>query len=139
MLSGKYSPLVDDLVQDLGLEVLFQAMARGDVYLLAIAWDVLLAILEDLETILYRQDILRDFLKNASLLREMYDISVQAIEAKRKASFGGIFSRYPSSVLAGAVRVLQSLVDMLEKLRRIADTYACRVTSEGLRRFFGML
>lgn len=135
----KFSPFIDDLVKDLELEVLLNAMARGDEDIFEIAKNVLLTSLDDLETILYRQDILKDCLENASLVRDMYALSVRAIEAKRKASFGGIFSRYPSSILAGAVRVLQSLVGMLEELRRVADEYAHQFTSKGFTRFFTML
>lgn len=137
--SGKCSPLVDDLVKDLELEVLLRAMACGDEHLFKVAKEVLLAGLDDPETILYRQDILRDCLKHAPLVRKMYDISIQAIEAKRKASFAGIFSRYPSSILAGAVRVLQPLVDMLEDLRHIADAHIHEFVSQGFVRFFTML
>ncbi len=136
---GKRSPLVDDLVKDLELEVLLHAMACGEECLLEVAKEILLASLDDPEIILYRQDILRDCLKHASLVRRMYDMSVQAIEVKRKASFGGIFSRYPSSILAGAVRVLQLLVDMLENLRHIADEHAHEFKSRGFKRFFTML
>ncbi|MEN3203717.1 MAG: DNA mismatch repair protein MutS, partial [Atribacterota bacterium] len=137
--SGKRSSLVDDLVKDLELEVLLRAMACGDEHLFKVAKEVLLAGLDDPETILYRQDILRDCLKHVSLVRRMYDISVQAIEAKRKASFAGIFSRYPSSILAGAVRILQPLVDMLEDLRHIADEYVHEFESKGFTRFCTML
>ena len=55
------------LVQDLELQVLLDAMAGGNGFLLEVAKSaVLLGAPNDVETILYRQAILRDCLKNRS-------------------------------------------------------------------------
>ena len=49
-----------DLIQDLGLNALFDAMAMGDEFLFEVAKKIVLTSENDLDTILYRQDILRD-------------------------------------------------------------------------------
>jgi DNA mismatch repair ATPase MutS len=135
----RFSPLVEELVEDLELEVLFTAMALGDDYLHRVARAALLSSLHDIDTILYRQAILKDCLNNASIIKAMYALVVKAVESKKRTYLGGIFSRYPSSILSGAVELLQVFVEMLRELRSFADRYAHRFTSEGFVRFFTML
>lgn len=73
------------LVKDLELNPLFRAMALGDEFLFEVAKKVVLTGLNnDLHTIHYRQEILRDGLKNPSVLRELYNVAVEAIEAEKK-------------------------------------------------------
>ncbi|WP_231293826.1 hypothetical protein [Thermoanaerobacterium thermosaccharolyticum] len=55
------------LVQDLGLNVVIDVMAQGDEFLYDVAYKVILTSLNDIDEILYRQDILRDCLKNPSV------------------------------------------------------------------------
>ena len=52
------------LTQDLELNTLFNAMAQGDAFLLGVAKKPVLFSLSDPDTILYRQNILRDCLNN---------------------------------------------------------------------------
>jgi hypothetical protein len=53
------------LTQDLELNTLFNAMALGDVFLFEVAQKTFLFSLSDLDTILYRQNILRDCLNGS--------------------------------------------------------------------------
>jgi DNA mismatch repair ATPase MutS len=48
-------------------------------------------------------------------------------------------SKYPDSVLRRSIEVLQIFVDMLKKLRHIADEHAATFESEGFTAFFAML
>ena len=82
------------LTQDLELNTLFNAMALGDKFLFEVAKKAVLSSLNDLDTILYRQNILKDCLKNPSIVRDIYDIAIESIENKRK-HWLGIFSSYP--------------------------------------------
>ena len=58
-LQQKFPPNEQALTQDLELNTLFDAMALGDKVLLEVAKKAVLSSLTDLDTILYRQDILR--------------------------------------------------------------------------------
>ena len=138
-LSEKVSPLLEELVKDLELNLLFETMGGGDDYLSKVARAALLFSLHDIDAIHYRQEILKDCLKNASVVRDMYALTVETIESRKRAYLGGIFSHYPSSILSGALELLQLFVEMLRKLRSFADRYISRFDSEGFRRFFGML
>lgn len=126
------------LKQDLGLDVLFSAMSLGDKFLYEVAEKaVLTGMNNDLETILYRQHILRDCLKNPSIIRNIYEIAIESIESKKKS--WGYFSKYLPAVLSGSIEVLQILVDMLKKLKNIADEHGDKFESEGFKTFFAML
>ncbi|MDI6619785.1 MAG: DNA mismatch repair protein MutS [Clostridiales bacterium] len=127
------------LTQDLELDTLFDAMASGDKFLFEVANKAVLSGLNnDLDTILYRQNILKDCLKNSSIVRDIYDIAVESIESEKK-NYWGLFSNYPSSILHRSIEVLQMFMDMLKKLRTIADEHADKFESEGFTAFFAML
>ena len=126
------------LTQDLGLDTLFSAMSLGDKFLFEVAEKaVLTGLNDDLETILYRQHILMDCLKNSSIVRNIYDIAIESIESRKKS--WGYFSKYLPAVLSGSIEVLQILVDMLKKLKNIADEHNDKFESEGFTAFFSML
>lgn len=132
-------PLADDLVQDLGLQSLFTAMAGEDAFLLQVAKTAVLCSLHDVEAIRYRQDILRDCLANSAVVRGMYDLAVEAVGEVRKHYYWGLFSHYPGSILHGSVEVLRMFVGTLRRLRRTAETQAEKFKSEGFRTLFAML
>lgn len=127
----------DALVQDLELDILLAAMAADDEFLLEVARKSLLLSLNTVDSIRYRQDILRDCLTHPEVIREVYDIAVEAIIAeKRKLSF---WSQSADSILSRSVDVLRTFVPLLRRLRSIADKHAVHFRSEGLVRLLGML
>lgn len=126
------------LAQDLELNILFNAMARGDQFLLDIAQKALLCGTDDLETIRYRQDILKDCLKNPAIIREMYQIPIDSGENK-KLRWMGFFTRYPGGILKNAIEMMELFVGLLRHLRAIADEHFGKFESEGFRTFFTMI
>jgi hypothetical protein len=131
-------PFVEDLVQDLGLEGLFKAMAGDDPFLRQIAKTALLGSLRNVEEIRYRQEILRDCLANPAVVRGIYDLAVAAVEGERK-HYWGLLSRYPGAILNRAVNVLRSFVALLRRLRQVAEIEEEKFQSEGFRSLFAML
>ncbi|MGC1757369.1 MAG: hypothetical protein WA805_30095, partial [Trebonia sp.] len=81
----------EELIQDLELTTLLQAMAAGDKFLTGVSQQVLLACLRDPEAIRYRQRVLADCLAQPEVIRQMYDIAVGALQDKRHlwGGFGG--------------------------------------------------
>ncbi len=126
------------LTQDLELATLFNAMAQDDAFLREVAERAVLCSLNDVDTILYRQAILKDCLKNPAIVREIYTIAVEAIQNEKK-TYWGYFSKYPDAILHRAIEVLQMLVGMLKRLRAIADEHAGEFESEGFAALFAML
>jgi hypothetical protein len=86
----------------------------------------------------YRQHILADCLEQTAIDGEIYAIAVEAIEREKRV-WGGILGRHPDALLRRSAEVLQLFVDLLKRLRQIADEHADSFRSEGFRRFFGMI
>jgi DNA mismatch repair ATPase MutS len=126
------------LRQDLGLDVIINAMARGDQFIWDVTMVALLQNVTDSETIRYRQQAHVDCQRNARITREMYQIAIEAIEGERK-NYWSFFARYPSGILNRAVEVLRMFVGILKRLRHIADQHADEFHFEAFCQLFSML
>jgi hypothetical protein len=128
-----------DLIQDLELTTLLQAMAAGEKFLFEVSVKVLLAGLNDPEAIRYRQRVLTDCLAQPEVIREMYAVAAGAVEDKRPLWYYGSKYQSPSSNLSGAVAHLEAFVARLRQLRKIADDNIWKVRSDGMRTLFATL
>jgi hypothetical protein len=133
------SPHANELTRDLELTTLWVAMAGNDQFVFEIARSAILSgVHNDRGTILYRQDVLRDCLGNPEIVRDLYALSVEAILAEKRPYFG-FLGRFPSSILYGSVELLQMQMDMLRKLRAIADVHGGRFESKAFAALFALL
>lgn len=129
----------EDLAQDLEIDTLLDAMAEGDDFLREVAHRAMLSSLaKDVETIRYRQDVLRDCLEHPDVIRQLYDLSLESLERRREL-YLWISSSHPSSTLSSAVRLLQAFNEILMKLVHVARTQASSFNSEGFRKLFAMI
>ena len=128
------------MVQDLELETLFQAMARGDEFLYEVIVPAVLSSLDVSEIITYRQEILRDCLNHPAVVRQIYQIPIQFMERKRE-HWWSTWGRHssPGGILSGARGLLELSVDLLRALKQIADEHAEEFESPGFGRFFAMI
>jgi hypothetical protein len=130
----------EDLTQDLELTTLVGAMGNGDKFLLDVTYRVVLASLADAEAIAFRQRVLADCLQHPDVIREIYALAVEAIEGGRRGWYFSPSERSsPDTILHWALGIMQHLVGVLGKLRRVADEHAESFRSDGFRRFFAML
>jgi hypothetical protein len=128
----------DVLTQDLELPTLWNQMADGDEFLFETAKRILLTSLTDPEEIRYRQDVLGDCLAQPDIVRHLYALALEALENERKV--GGFWSGAgPDRILSRSVQILKLHVELLRRLRQIADEHAPQFRSQGFRRFFAML
>ena len=130
-----------ELTQDLELDTLFIAMARGDYFLQDAAKKVIFSGLKDgQDPILYRQSILKDCLKNPAIVRNLYKIAEDAMETKQKNHWGWLLENSnPAYVMSVSVGALQMFVGSLKQLRAVADEHADKFESEGFKTLFAMI
>ena len=127
------------VTQDLEVNTLLHAMAGDDEFLTDVARKALLSGFgNDADTILYRQKIVKDCLKNPEAVTQLYSLTVVAIGSAKRV-WWGMSSHYPGSMLGGAIDLLEHLLGMLRKLRDIAEEVAGRFESEGFTALFTML
>ena len=136
----KLLPNEEALTQDLELNTLFNTMASGNKFLFEAARQAVLSGLQDdLETIRYRQAVLKDTLRNHSVVKIIYDVAVEAIEHEKQLWWGIFSKNYPSGTLYSAVELVQMFMGKLSQLKRLADEHSDKFESEGFRTFFAML
>jgi hypothetical protein len=132
-------PTSDDvLTQDLELHTLWNAMAAGDEFLFETAKRALLSPLTEPEAIEYRQRVLADCLEQPAVVRQIYALAIEALENERQAGVPWHTDK-PDSILRRSVQILALQVDVLKRLRLIAEEHGPRLRSEGFTRFFSML
>ncbi|MGC1372443.1 MAG: hypothetical protein WA824_09935 [Candidatus Sulfotelmatobacter sp.] len=118
---------------------MLRAMAGADEFVFEVAQQALLAGLRnDVDTILYRQAILRDCLKNAAVVRGLYDLMTAVAEETRR-QWWTLSGTYPSSMLYGSVDLIEIFLHVLRKLRSAAEENESNFESEGFRLLFAML
>jgi len=125
------------LTQDLELNTLCGAMAAGDAVLFELAKRGVLCSLQDPEAIVYRQQVLGDCLAQPALVRELYEIAVEAIKAEQRV-WSGMYGS-PTTTLNRSVQVMGLFVSALHTLRAFADEHAAKFRSGGFSRLFAML
>jgi DNA mismatch repair ATPase MutS len=131
-------PGAEELRHDLELKTLQGAMAAADEFLFEIAGRALLASLTDAEEIAYRQAALQDCLHNPAVVRDLYEIAVEAIGSEKRVYYG-FFSRSPGMILHRSVEVLALLLESLRRLRGLAEKHAGEFRSDAFTRFFAMV
>jgi DNA mismatch repair ATPase MutS len=113
-------------------------MALDDKFLFDVAKKALLTSLTDLNTIRYRQNILRDCLNNSSAIKEIYDIAGEAINNRQKF-YWGFSSKYPHTILYVSIEAMEMFIDMLKKLKNVVNKNEDKFESEGFANLFKML
>jgi len=127
-----------DLVADLGLSWLFQAMARGDEIVGDVCRSALGQSVTDVATVHYRQAALRDALANPDAVRALYQLAASTVEDERKHYFG-LFRNHPDTILRRSVEVMRLFAERLRRLRDIAAEQVARFESGAFDRLFLML
>lgn len=125
-----------DLIQDLGLDMLFCSMANGDEFIYEISKKVILSgIGNDIQTIEYRQSVLKDCLANPQIVSEIYAIVIETIEKERK-DYWGWSDKYPSAILDRARGLLEMYTLMLRELKKVVEKNMRSFKSEAFLNLF---
>jgi len=127
------------LTQDLELNTLLGAMADGDRLIYEVSRAAIFSGFQnDVSTILYRQEVIRDCLANPERIRALYALTVEATD-NTKRMWWDLSSQYPDSVLFGAISLLEFLRESLRKLRQLAEEGANQFESKAFLTLFPML
>jgi MutS domain V len=126
------------LTADLELDTLFTAMAVKDPLVLQVVKKAMLtAAANDLATIYYRQAALKDCIRRPEVVRQLYGLAVESSERQRK--IWSTFREYPSGLLDSSVQRMVAFVDVLKRVRALADLHAAQFRSEAFLRLFTTL
>jgi MutS domain V len=128
-----------DLASDLELNVLLLAMADGDKFLYGVARLGLHSGLTSPGEIAYRQHVLADCIAQPDVVRELYDLAIEAINAEKEVLGWALFRDSPDSIVHRTPQLLKLYVAAFRRLRSIADAHAAGFRSEGFTRFFARI
>ncbi len=123
------------LIEDLQLESIFHIMGDGSDFIYDIVKVGILSLLTEKETILYRQEVVKDVLSNLNTIEKLYELSKEARDAEKKSRFG-FFTHYLGGVLYSSIELMRLLLDLLKKLRKIAIENKDSFSSIGFKNFF---
>ena len=113
---GELSEHQRDLVDDLGLDLLLDAMAAGDEHVRRVCSAWLLAGLEDVEEVGRRQGVVADALAHPEVVAAMYAAIGSGLETARRSS-AGLYRESPEPVVRRSVERLRVHLDILRRLR----------------------
>lgn len=127
------------LSRDLALDRIFAAMAKGDEFILDV---VKKAIFQGpgngAATVTHRQHVLADAIAQSQVIRDLYGLSGEYIEIRRKHWLGSL-SRYPEWTLHWATDLMKDLMAVIHRLRSISDMHGRDFSSAEWSRFFTMI
>ncbi len=131
-------PNEDDLLRDLELDSLLQAMAVKDELVRNVTKAALMAATStDVATIEYRQAVLKDCLSNPEIVRQLYALTEEAFLHIKK--IWTRFREYPSGSLEDSVERMRIFTNVLKKIRSLADRHSASFRSAGFSNLFTML
>lgn len=108
----------EQLLEDLDLKPILEAMAGKDEFIGKVVSGALLSGVGDTDTVLYRQEALKDALANPQPVRQAYEALTASIEEGRKKVFW-ITNKTPGSVLFDSVLVLEVYLQGIDRVREI--------------------
>ncbi|MEB3797839.1 MAG: hypothetical protein G5Z42_03325 [Caldisphaeraceae archaeon] len=129
----------EDLVRDLALKEIFNTMSSSDEFIYSVVEKVILNPVRDKETILYRQGVLKDAIKNKEVLRDIYEIVNKAIADARKSIFWFSIREDPYLMAEKSIAALKVLIPALKRIREIAEGNLQSFSSEGFKRVFSTI
>lgn len=131
----------EDLIQDLELASIINTATQGDKLVWQAFSRALLGEAESAATVVHRQEVLADCRAAPEVIRELYTLAVEAVEAvEAERRVLPVWSRdEPRAVVSNSVATLEATAGFMERLRAIADQHAPAVRSPGLRRLFAVI
>ncbi|BAB59815.1 DNA mismatch repair protein [MutS] [Thermoplasma volcanium GSS1] len=128
----------NDLEKDLDLEILYNVMAGKDTYVFDVCRRTILNSVNDKSTIIYRQDVLKDAIRNQNIIRKIYSTIVTA-ESEAKRSYFWISRSNPEFALHESISILKIYLTAIENIRDVGREALPLLHSNGLKQLFTMI
>lgn len=112
----------DTLESDLEIKHIISAMSGGDRTIAAACSDAIFNPLTSIDDIKYRQDALRDALAYPEIVKELYNIAAELFKRKKESYFRLSTSQYLTNNFTNAIALIKIYMEMLTKLRSLADS-----------------
>ncbi len=119
-----------DLARDLDLTTIWAAMAAGTPHLWEVARSLTLYLLAEPLGVAHRREVLQDLRAHPEAAQQLYEIASGAMAADRRMH--DMLHRTPASTLRRGIEALRTLLGDLKRLRRFAEIYDGKMTSEGM-------
>ena len=119
--NAEKNSILEDRFLDLKLESIVRAMSGGDSGILEVCRQVLDTPLQSAEEILYRQEILRDCIRDPQTIETIYKICLDA-EAKRKHTWCRLTSPHLTTVYSSAEDLLKIYMEALVAVRKTLES-----------------
>lgn len=135
-----YKPVEKDTIHlknlfyDLEIEYILSKMANNDKFIYKIVKDIFSNFETDIKIIKYRQEIIKDALKNEKLITELYQTTIDTLKKEKKGYFF-LFTKNPSSIVYNSTGKILSMIDGLKKIFEIADKLDKTTIYPGLKNF----
>ncbi|MEM0138763.1 MAG: hypothetical protein QW100_03450 [Thermoplasmatales archaeon] len=124
-----------NIFSDTGVNLIIERMAKGDERVRDVCEEILAIGLSNLDDIKYRQDVIRDGIKNKDTIRKLYTKLNDTIDRARKQLFW-LGSSTPEYSLHESISILKFYVSFLSDLRGIAEANYKEFNSEGFLTLF---
>ncbi len=122
---------------DLELELISETAARKDRVIYDSFSSALLHPVDRPEIVKYRQENIKDSIKNSEIIRNLYDIACDAVDKKRK-SWWGFYRDTPSTLVLNSVTLLNMHIEIIKDLRIIAQRHVDLFSSAGFKNLFSI-
>jgi hypothetical protein len=127
-----------DLVQDLNLSPVLDAMAGDDQLVRRVVTAALLNADGNVATVRFRQDNLEDALGHDDVIRRLYTLSVTAVADQRRHYWIGSQTQ-PSRIVLRSVQIIELYLSYLRELKNIATEVNADFASSGFQTLFSTL
>lgn len=128
-----------NLIRDLKLEILFEAMSEGDSYLYNLCEKILVRPLDEVQEILRRQEIMKDAIRFSYFFKGMYQITRSAAEetsAYRKFTEPKYYQIVPASKkIVTEVEITRILMKALRQIIQTLNEGDLKFSSKALEAF----
>lgn len=124
----------DIIIKDLGLRPILNTMACGDDYLLKNINEYLLNNINSVDEILYRQEILKDFIKNGDMAKRIYNNASEFIDSIRR----NYLWLSDSISFSASLGIIRDFIKYIDKLRHIFLEHN-DFSSSGLKKFYNVI